>query len=79
VFGLVRWSPNHWFALAARPELVRQPVFLGCGSTACNYAVQSRGRVSLGMEFGGVSGVVLTAAGGIATALLAALIAGAAD
>jgi len=79
VFGLVRWSPNHWFALAARPELVRQPVFLGCGSTACNYAVQSRGRVSLGMEFGGVSGIVLTAAGGLATLLLAALVAAAGD
>src|SRR5712691_10554066 len=27
VFGLVRWSPNNWFAVAARPELLRRQVF----------------------------------------------------
>ena len=75
VFGLVRWSPNHWFAIAARPELVRGPVFLGCGPTTCNSRVQSRGRVSVGVELGWVPGLTLTAAGGAATMLLAALIA----
>src|SRR3989442_15221989 len=39
VFGLVRWSPNDWFAVAARPELVRRSVFLGCGPTTCNSQV----------------------------------------
>jgi hypothetical protein len=73
VFGLVRWSPNDWFAIAARPELVRRPVLIGCGPTACNYEVQSRGRVSVGLEFGWVPGLTLTAAGGIATLLFAAL------
>ena len=76
LFGLVRWSPNHWFALAARPELVRSPVFLGCGPTGCNIPVQSHMRLSLGMELGWVPGLTLTAVGGVATALLAALIAG---
>ena len=75
VFGLVRWSPNPWFALAARPELVRRSVVLGCGPTTCTSEVQSRGRVSLGVEFGGVPGLALTTAGGIATLLLAMAIA----
>jgi len=76
LFGLVRWSPNYWFALAARPELVRRPVFLGCGPTGCNIPVQSHMRLSLGMELGWVPGLTLTAVGGAATAVLAALIAG---
>jgi len=75
VFGLVRWSPNDWFAVAARPELVRRSVFLGCGPTTCNSQVQSRGRVSLGVEFGWVPGLALTGAGGLATVVLAAAIA----
>ena len=76
VFGLVRWSPNHWFALAARPELVRGPVFLGCGPSECNVAVQSHARMSLGMELGWVPGLTLTAASGIATIVIAALLSG---
>ena len=76
LFGLVRWSPNHWFALAARPELVRGPVFLGCGPTGCNIPVQSRMRMSLGVELGGVPGLTFTALGGAATAVLAAIVAG---
>ncbi len=79
LFGLVRWSPNHWFALAARPELVRAPVFLGCGPTGCNIPVRSRARLSVGMELGWVPGLTLTAVGGLATALLAALIAAMGD
>src|SRR2546422_874660 len=77
VFGLVRWSANDWFALAARPELVRRTVVLGCGPTTCNSQVQSRGRVSLGVEFGWVPGLALTGAGGLATVVLAAAIAAA--
>jgi hypothetical protein len=77
VFGLVRWSPNDWFAVAARPELVRRPVFLGCGPTTCTSGVQSRARVSLGLEFGHVPGLALTAAASVATLLLAAAVAAA--
>jgi hypothetical protein len=76
VFGLVRWSPNHWFALAARPELVRGPVFLGCGPSGCEVPIQSRMRMSLGMELGWVPGLTLTAASGIATVVIAALLSG---
>lgn len=76
LFGLVRWSPNHWFALAARPELVRGPVFLGCGPTGCNIPVQSRMRMSVGVEVGWVPGLTLTALGSAATAVLAAIVAG---
>jgi len=76
VFGLVRWSPNHWFALAARPELVRGSVFLGCGPTTCSVPVQSSMRMSVGMELGWVPGVTLTAASGIAAIFIAALLSG---
>jgi len=76
VFGLVRWSPNHWFALAARPELVRGPVLLGCSPSGCEVPVQSHMRLSLGMELGWVPGVTLTAASGIAAIFIAALLSG---
>ena len=76
VFGLVRWSPNHWFGLAARPELVRGPVLLGCSPSGCEVAVQSHMRLSLGMELGWVPGVTLTAASGIAAIFIAALLSG---
>ena len=76
VFGLVRWSPNHWFALAARPELVRGPVFLGCGPSGCDAPVRSRMRMSLCMELGWVPGLTLTTASGIATIFIAALLSG---
>jgi hypothetical protein len=75
VFGLVRWSPNDWFAVAARPELVRRSEFLACGPTTCASGVRSRGRVSLGLEFGRVPGLALTAAASVATLLLAAAVA----
>ena len=77
VFGLVRWSPNDWFAVAARPELVRRFEFLGCGSTTCTSGVRSHARVSLGLEFGRAPGLALTAAAGVGTLLLAAAIAAA--
>ncbi len=65
VFGLVRWSPNHWLAVAARPELVHRPVFLCGGPTnTCTSEVQWRRRVPLGVEFGWVPGLALTAASG---------------
>jgi len=79
VFGLVRWSPNDWFAVAARPELVRRSEFLGCGPTTCASGVQSRGRLSLGLEFGRVPGLALTAAASVATLLLAAAAAAASN
>jgi hypothetical protein len=75
VFGLVRWSPDPWLAIAARPEVVRRPVFLGCGPTTCNSPVHSRGRVSVGVELGWVPGLTLTTLGGGATLLIAAIVA----
>jgi len=65
VFGLLKWSPNHWFAVAARPELVHQTVLVGCppfAPTPCSSEVQSRVRLSLGVEVGEVPGAVLTGA-----------------
>jgi len=77
VFGLVRWSPNDWFAVAARPELVRRSEVLACGPTTCASGVRSRARVSLGLEFGRMPGLALTAAASVATLLLAAAVAAA--
>ena len=61
VFGLVKWSPNHWFSLAGRPELIRQPQPV-CGPSC---SLHSRGRVSLGAEAGAVPGLVITGAAGV--------------
>ena len=66
VFGLVKWNLNRWFAIAARPELIRWTVY-NCGTfgdAPCTSAVQSRMRWSLGVEAGGVPGAVLTGVGG---------------
>ncbi len=72
VFGFAKWSPNDWFSVAARPEQVRSTTVTGCGPTACTTASRMRGRMSVGMEFGRVPGVVLTVLGG-AAGFLAAL------
>src|SRR2546426_590379 len=54
VFGLVKWSPNQWFAVAARPELVHRPVgFCGGPTNTCTSEVQWRGG---GSPRGGVGG-----------------------
>lgn len=71
VFGLARWSPNDWLALAVRPEVLRQSTVVGCGPVGCSYAVRSHTRVSVGMELGRVPGAVLTALGAAAGYLLA--------
>ena len=61
VFGLVKWSPTHWFGVAARPELIREPVFLGCSPTYCpGDAIQARMRLSIGAEIGWIPGAVMT-------------------
>ncbi|HTH64790.1 MAG TPA: hypothetical protein VL563_08885 [Gemmatimonadales bacterium] len=73
VFGLVKWSPNDWFSIGARPELARGTTITGCGPAGCATATRMRGRLSVGMEIGRVPGVVLTALGGAAGYLLAAL------
>src|SRR5207245_7997209 len=46
VFGLVRWSPNDWFAVGARPELVRRSEVLAWGPTTCWSGGWSAGRVA---------------------------------
>jgi hypothetical protein len=67
VFGLVKWSPNHWFAIAARPEIRRGPI---CGPSTCTY--QSQGRLSLGTEVGAAPGLIVAGVGvvGFATWLV---------
>ncbi len=51
VYGLVKYSPEHWIGIAVRPELVRRP-----GDV-------SRLRVSGGVEVGWVPGVLVPALG----------------
>jgi hypothetical protein len=75
LFGLVKWSPNDWFAVAARPELVRAIAYPACGPALCNPAVQWHGRVSLGVEIGRVPGLTLTAVTGLVALLGSALVA----
>jgi hypothetical protein len=70
LFGLVRWSPNNWFAVAARPEVLRRLTYV-CGPSNCVPNYRSRARLSLGAEFGEVPGVVLTGASGVAALLIA--------
>ncbi len=72
VFGLVKWSPNHWLALAARPEIRRGPT---CGPSTCTYG--SQGRLSLGTEVGAAPGLVLTGIAGIGFAAFLAILLGA--
>lgn len=69
VFGLVKWSPNDWFSIGARPELARGTTITGCGPTGCATATRMRGRMSVGIEFGRVPGAVLTGLSSIATYL----------
>ncbi len=72
VFGLVKWSPNHWFAIAARPEFVRQTSYMVCVSfspTPCSPGSpvsEVRVRLSLGVETGWVPGLALTGASSVA-------------
>ena len=72
VFGLVKWSPNHWFAIAARPEFVRQTSYMVCVSfspTPCSPGSpvsEVRVRLSLGVEAGWVPGLALLGASGVA-------------
>lgn len=73
VFGLVKWSPNDWFSIGARPELARATTITGCGPTGCATATRMRGRLSVGMEIGRAPGLVLTALGGAGGYLLALL------
>lgn len=69
VFGLVRWSMNSWFAVAARPEVLRGLTYV-CGPSVCVPEHRSRARLSVGAEFGEVPGVVLTGASGVAALLI---------
>jgi len=71
VFGLVKWSPNHWLAVAARPEIRRG---VTCGPTTCAY--QSQGRLSLGTEVGAAPGLVLTGVGAVGFVAFLALLFG---
>lgn len=72
VFGLVKWSPNHWLAIAARPEIRRGVV---CGQSTCTY--ESQARLSLGTEVGAAPGLVLTGVGAVGlAAFIAILLAG---
>lgn len=71
VFGLVKWSPNDWFSVAARPELGRWTSLTSCGPAGCQAASRMHGRMSVGIELGRVPGAVFTGLGTIGTYFLA--------
>lgn len=70
ILGLVRWSPAPWFALTARPEMLRRDMFLSVDE---GFGTRSRGRLSIGLEAVEVPGLILTGAGGAALLVLALL------
>ena len=69
--GLVRWSPNDWIAVAARPEALRYTSVVSCAPAGCTTATRLHPRLSLGFEIGRVPGLVLTGLGTVATYLVA--------
>lgn len=75
VTGLVRWSPNDWLAVAARPEVLRWTTVTSCGPTGCVTADRAHARLSLGFELGHVPGAVMSGVSAAATLLLYSLIA----
>jgi hypothetical protein len=66
VYGLVKWSPVHWFGVAARPELVRR-------------TTQSHAQFSVGVEVGWVPGMVLTVVSSVVGAIILAIVAAQGD
>ncbi|HEY6222324.1 MAG TPA: hypothetical protein VIW26_00955 [Gemmatimonadales bacterium] len=75
ITGLVRWSPSPWVAVAARPEALRWTGAVSCSPAGCLTATRYHPRLSLGVELGGVPGVVFTGLGAAATYLLLLLVA----
>jgi hypothetical protein len=75
ITGLVRWSPNPYLAFAARPEALRWTSVVSCGPAGCLTATRYHPRLSLGVEIGGVPGVVFTGLGAAGTYLLFLLVA----
>ena len=76
VYGTIRWSPVHWFGLTARPELVRMNSYVCDAFYNCQAETRSRGRFSVGMDVGGVPGLVATLSGGVAFLTLILALAG---
>ena len=70
ITGLVRWSPSPWLAVAARPEALRWTSVVSCSPSACATASRYHPRLSLGVEIGGIPGVVFTGLSTIGTYLL---------
>ena len=75
VFGLVKYTPVHWFGVGIRPELLRRTAF-DCGPSSCTEHTLTSGRVYGGVEFGWVPGLVLSLGGGVALGVAAIALAG---
>ena len=70
ITALVRWSPSPWFAVAARPEALRWTSTVSCSPSGCVTATRYHPRMSLGVEIGGIAGVVFTGLSTVGTYLL---------
>jgi hypothetical protein len=70
ITALVRWSPNTWIAVAARPEALRWTSTVSCNPSSCVTAKRYHPRMSLGVEIGGIPGAVLSALSVAGTYLL---------
>jgi hypothetical protein len=69
LYGLVKWNPKPWFGVSARPELIREMVLTSCGTFGCTFDTRSVAQLSIGVEFSGVPGFVLSLPGVLALAL----------
>ncbi len=69
LYGLVKWSPVRWFGIAARPEVLQR--IASCGPFGCTYGSQAQ--LSVGVEFGGTPGLVLSVPGALVIAAAGAL------
>jgi hypothetical protein len=67
IYGLIKYNPVHWFGVALRPEYVRRPEYSDSSGT---YSTGSSGRVYAGVEFRGMPGLALSAAGVVVVAAL---------
>lgn len=70
ITGLVRWNPNAWLAVAARPEALRYTSAVSCSPAGCLTASRYHPRLALGAEIGRLPGAVVTGLGAVGTYLL---------
>jgi hypothetical protein len=70
VLGLVKYNPVYWFGVAARPELIRSDDYNCIGAGCTGPETRTQARLYLGAEAGGLPGLGLGVAAGVALGLI---------